>query len=241
MRHRLVLCAFSIIASVAARASVIEDFEDGDYTSNPTWQLEIDQGASFVGDDPVRPNNLTYHAHGTSGGNRSIYTDVGDDVTFTAFRVSFDFLATDAGFHPQWNLATENRAFDIGAGLWRDPSWDVIRLYPAEGGERIISQSVTLDLDQFLLNSWYQISTTYVPSSGNVVTELRQLEGNLLIAQLIYAPVSDLHEAGSPSALWLGTEETQWQMFDNIVLTPEPATLSLIVVALALCIGQRSA
>lgn len=221
----LTLIAFS----VPTLATVVDDFEDGDYTSNPTWTLEIDQGAHQFVADPIRPNNTAYQVHGTGGGNRSIYTHVGDGMAWEqSFEISFDFLATDWGFHPQWNLSTANIDYEIGFGFWLDPSWDTIRLYPSEYQTRLMDQAIEIEPSAFSLDTWYRMHTVRESSTGVFSTEIRRLDNGALLAGLTFLPSADYSQLSSMDKLWLGAEEVQWQLFDNVSLVPEPSKALLV-------------
>jgi hypothetical protein len=205
-----------------------EDFEDGDITSNPAWYTEVDQGAYEIVADPLRSDNLVYKVHGTETGNRSIFSYL-DNASWENFSIEFEFMASGWGFHPQWGIATANRDYAIDFGLWLDPSWDSIRLYPSEDSTRLMQNSIEISKNAFSLNTWYKLHCYHNAQTGYTTTELRLLEGNELVASLSYLPTADFSQLADPETLWLGAEEINWQYFDNVNFKnpPEPVSIDI--------------
>ncbi len=246
-KHVMVMLSVVVFtAGSVASAAVYENFEDGDYTNNPAWWVDLDMGADEISNDPVRQDNLVWKAYATETGHRVLKTNV-SGIPWDTFDVSLEYMASTSGnFHGIWKLETEGAIDGITFGLWYDPKKspgfsDYAHLWIHDYGLTEYLWTYTLipigniPRDQWLkLHSWYDVSAELVR------VEARILETDVLLGQVSRQSVLDLSEMGEVDVLGIDIGETNWQYMDNINLTPEPATLALLLLGgLALLRGRR--
>ena len=229
-------------------AVLFDDFQDGDTTNNPTWNVMVDQGEGMVASDPVRSGNLAWKAYGTEAGHRVLGTNV-SGIPWYSFDISLEYKAsTSANYHGSWELQSDGASKGFDFGLWYDtqksPAYQNYAAFYIEEygfnwqteGDYILIPIGNIPRDEWLnLHSWYDID------SGLIISEVRILETNALLGQVSMEPVLNMFQAGQIDLLSIGIEETNWQYMDNITLTPEPTTLSLLAIgAFALLRRKRA-
>lgn len=102
-RFLMLLGAAAGLLAPATRADLLEDFEDGDFTSDPVWVVSGSPlGQAQVVPDPVRPDNLVLRARA-------------DSVTFLRLRTMRDHPRQ--GFDLSYELLRPESAFEMICAL----------------------------------------------------------------------------------------------------------------------------
>jgi len=101
-----------------ASTGLLEDFEDGDFTSDPEWTIfNPGYGTLTVTADPVRQGNLVLQGNGGEQGGHGLRTPI--SVAYSGFEASMEFLVTDeTDFGPA--LTLRNGTYGIQVRFVRD-------------------------------------------------------------------------------------------------------------------------
>jgi len=232
MKKILFVSIIIIMISGTSFSAVIEDFEDGNTTHNPTWTVSPDVGDGIIVSDPIRPDNLVYKGYGTPTGHRVLQTDVDEQISWEDFDLSIEFMATQGYMSLKYELY--NDSYQMGVGLWlddRSPGGTENVVLAIEEYGSYHSDSWTLfPKSNFSYNQWYKVHSWYDDSSNLFMTDLRVLNTDQLIAQASRTPTVDYAVEADINSARFGIEEVNWQYVDNFVLTPEPTTLALFAI-----------
>jgi hypothetical protein len=83
----------------AASADLFEDFQDGDYTNDPTWTG--DSSFYSVTLDPISMTNYALRGTGTAAGHRKLETVFAEPVPWQDFSFSIELMSTvQSNFRP---------------------------------------------------------------------------------------------------------------------------------------------
>jgi hypothetical protein len=218
----------AVVLGSPARADLLFDgFEDGNWTSNPTW-FEVNQGYGQNGGivaDPVRPNNHVWKVMGSEAAGRYLATSDFAPMPWTGFRSSVEFLTTTSRrFEGIINIRdgiVGGEEEVIGVGLWHDATWgNQVNLCMAESNPSEptwVSQNNWFDLSLVPINEWLRISLWHDPMSGLIKSDVRKVSDNSLIVEASLTPVT--FGGSSPlTYMWIGCEELEWQYMDNATL-----------------------
>jgi hypothetical protein len=205
----------SIAVSTPQPVCVIFDgFEDGDYTSNPPWEVVNPVGEASVVADPVRPGNLALCGYGPHETDHSLSTDV--TLPWRGFDLSGEFYATQSLYGSVFRVAGDNTllslylishswSFAFGVGSWIDgvEEWHISDLTQGE----------------VPLNTWLRVRLWHDPETMLVHLELRLATDDTLIIEDSFLPSVDLAARSPIQSVGIGLEETGWECIDNICLT----------------------
>jgi len=241
MKKKIAWCVIILMMTGISFGIVIEDFEDGDITSNPTWIVSPDVGDGMIVSDPIRPDNLVYKGYGTPTGHRNLWTNVSNGISWEGFDLTIEFMATQNYFSLGYGI--KNDSYEMGVGLWldnRSPGGTGNVVLAIEEYGSYHSDSWTLfPKSNFSYNQWYKVHSWYDNSSNLFMTDLRVLDTDQLIAQASRIPTVDYSIEADINSARFGIEEVDWQYADNVVLTPEPTTLALLGVGILPLLRKR--
>ncbi len=238
------LAVISLGVSQAAGVGVSDDFEDGNWTINPTW-IDTNPGYGVDGGfiaDPLRANNLVWKAKGTGTAARHITTSEFEPLTWTGFHASVEVLydGTDCNsVMTVWDYRSPgiygfgDEGFLVGFDVGRsDPTKVRLQILERNAGTWFYHPSIMLDRTTLSVNEWVQVNLWHDPVSNMInANALRLSDGHVYIEDS-HAPMSFGALPLSYFELAAGTNnDGAWNYMDNPTLTPEPATLSLLVLS----------
>lgn len=201
----------------SARADIIDDFEDGDYTNNPVWFVSNDIGSDVIGQDLFDPANTALAMRGTDSGHRRIATET--DVAWSGFSYAVDFRAD--GVHQADLQLLSNLPNDTAPSLsvrWtRTDTANGIVL--REGGIDLL----TISLGYSTSDDWTTVAISHDPDTHAVSLTLSDAVTGDIIADGSVMFDADLSMAGNIRYASIGAQETDWQYFDNVRLHTVPA------------------
>jgi len=221
-------------ATINTYASFFEDFEDGDVTSNPTWELTTNVGQGRVEPDPVRIDNLAYKGYGTPTGHRVLTSYLEQGIAWSGIDFSMEFLATEGWFSLDVSVGYGPKVTGAPDSYWigvmvlhddRNPGF--VRLFIDESDS---FDQILIPKSAFSYNRWYRIHCWHDNQSGLIRAELRTADTDELVAYNSRVPTLDYGTAPSIEWIKFGIEEQYWQFVDNITATGNAAERTLGVV-----------
>jgi hypothetical protein len=222
----MILSAIIILATATVTKAFFEDFEDGDYTQNPTWQLTGTYHWHEIVESPTDSSNKVIRIHGTEEGASRLLSNIDENITIRNFRFSYDFYVDQYDFYPKHVLETTNSNivlgltsdFDIEGNIWFStfinyPDWGTHSTYPSSILE---------------LSTWHKYVSYYDEINNGIVHELYNIDTGNLVANVFHSLADVTIDINNNiSAIYFGCEETTWQYFDNISIVPEPTMFLL--------------
>ena len=231
------LVLFGPGVSRAVAVGVSDNFEDGNYTANPAWNIWLNQGTDGgVVPDPIRSGNLAWKARGSESGFELIKTTDFAPMPWEGFRSSVEFLTTTSTrFHGAIELFDDgvtqklegygvHLSHDVTSGDQAKLSWEEFN----PSAPTVVTKSTWFPLSLVPINEWLRLSMWHDPVSGKVNADVRRVSDNQLVVEDSLTPVV----FGGPrplSELRIAVGELEWQYMDNATLTPEPATFAMLI------------
>lgn len=241
MQDRVLIGGVSLLlltVPTSVLASLVDDFEDGDYTTDPTWTVnpETPFGDTQVVTDPLRPPNLVLAGYGTETGHRLLETPL-SPTPWANFGVAAEMLTLNGDVSlavgVSWGVAGDlpDPYYSFGFRIQREPGWTTTLLHAREYyGDRTIFVDYEAYFDEDPTGSWWHFHAWYDQPSQLVRMEVRSADDASLIFDHAFAPFSDPTTWPSFDHAIIGFEETSWSYLDNIWVIPEPSTVLLLVV-----------
>jgi len=200
-----------------ARADIIDDFEDGNYTSNPVWFISNDIGSDAFVQDLLNPTNTALAMHGTDGGHRRIATETG--IAWSGFSYAVDFRAD--GVHQADFQLLSNLPNDTVPSL-------TVRWTRTDTTSAIVLREddidlLTISLDYSASDNWTTVAISHDPGTHAVSLTLSDAVTGDIIADGSVMFNADFATAGNIRYASIGAQETDWQYFDNVRLQTVPA------------------
>ncbi|MHC4335776.1 MAG: PEP-CTERM sorting domain-containing protein [Planctomycetota bacterium] len=217
----LLIVVGSLSAPNIASAVLVEDFEDGDYTENPTWIVTSDMGQDVIEADPIRADNLALKIRGIEWAGRSITASLSEGIPAEDYDASFEMLAT-----AWWHFSAY---VEFGSGVGFGLSYNAVNntnnvMLKIGDGSLVWAKSVSRT--NVSINEWWTIHSWYDSDTNLLMVEWRTVEDDVLIAESSMSPRRALGGTVDTVSLRVGYED--WQYVDNISVTPEPGTLLLL-------------
>lgn len=222
-----------------ASAGIIDNFEDGDTTNNPFWNVSNPAGNHVVASDPLRANNLVLHIHGTGQAHRrlSLFGDVIDNP-WSGFDFSVEYSVDP--LVPSWDFF-----YTLAGGGYvlrdrilntNDPSNSKV-LFNYASTDPLADVSIPGETP---LDEWWRMHVWHDPLANAITSEVRRISDGQLMAANSFTPSVDL-SALQIGFLSLEVESTNTQYIDNISLgvVPEPSTALLFGLATGFAFLQR--
>ena len=228
MRTSTIIVAVLLVAGGATpgvvMADFFENFEDGNYTSNPTWAVTNHVGSALIAADPLRSNNMVLKSKGTATAEEVLEASLTESVPWEGFDFSVQFRSSTDWYHPYFLVYGSD--YGLKFELLRSYAAQNIRFRISETGTSSHDSSINIPspiADWWGLHLWHDVDTGYVNA------EIRLVADNSLLVAQSFMPTAQMAVAHDISGVEIEIGEPDWQYVDNLTITPEPATLSLLV------------
>jgi hypothetical protein len=172
----------------------IDDFEDGDWTSDPVWAPKFPPCNAEVVADPIRSNNLVL-IH-----NEEMIAQLDTGIPWSELDFSVEFLASSEEYHPRIGVYSEYYSLKIE--LLHTPQMDWVEFVI---WERDSQNKITPDIPS-PINDWWRLHLWYDKNLEKVFADIRLVENNSLLAEQSFTPrfwidtaqdISDVTSTGS--------------------------------------------
>ena len=204
-------------------AEFFDDFEDGDYTNNPTWTVTNNVGEATVVADPLRQNNMVLRSYGTAGSQQVVETELENSIPGLGFNMSVEFLSSTDWYHPYFRIVSDSYSLKL----------ELLRAYASQDIRFRVSETGASTHDAFPnfsspIDNWWRLNLWHDVDTGYVNAEIRLADNNFLLAEQSFLPTSQMATASDINSVWIEVGEPDWQYVDNLTITPEPCSLLLI-------------
>lgn len=209
-----VVTCFVLAAVSPVPASLLDDFEDGDYTTDPVWTLYNQQGDANIVADPIRPDNLVVAMFGSLEGQHTLQTDMA--APFYGFDVSADVLISDSSCYPTVQLRNWATITTIGVGIYPDHVPPQLMIYEDNRHWGGVETSHWVDISALPLNTWLRLRLWHDPAAGLLRAEIRLVSDGSLLAEHSAIPTLDILNIPPISVAYIGAARQPLTYIDNI-------------------------
>jgi len=218
-----------IVQTAAVHATDVtlsENFEDGEYTSKPTWTVANPAGGSTVISDPIRSGNLILSLHGTDTAHHRLETNV--SVPWAGFELGFEFAAQTQEYSAKWVVVGDD--FHINVRLTTGPSSPTTRFQMFNSSTGATYSETSVPNNQAPLDDWWTVRVFHDIGLNVIRGEIHAVSDDSLLTEMEFVPPTELANVAPITELRVACQETPGQYTDNITLgtVPEPATLTLV-------------
>ena len=227
MGKKIVLLVMGVLMiSDISYGAFYDDFEDGDYTNNPAWSPKHPPVDAEVSADPVRSNNHTLRSYGSYTGEQILESYLDYRIPWSELDFSVEFFASTENYHSFFGVISEDYSLRMELQHTSDMEWVEFVVWETNSQNKITPDIASP------INEWWKLHLWYDNELGKVFADIRLANDNTLLAEQSFVPWSVMSTAQDISYVDLSFGLPDWQYVDNVVLTPEPATLSLFAFGL---------
>ena len=235
LMYAIVLTALLAMVSASNAALVSDDFEDGDYTSDPTWTnvsgtwtVETETGNKWV--KGAGSGAALEISTGITGSEGYAEVTVTGRLRFYSATVSNNnyagiFLRNDAGTSYLWFR------------FWLDSADNNCDIRARKNSGDTYSSSAASNTGMTAIDTWYSFKGVWKSTNEY---ELWVDSGNGLTKVTSGSDTTSVVELGDFENVRCYTKSGAYNFgFDDIVVTPEPATMTLLLLGLPFALCRR--
>ena len=208
--------------SGSAVSSIYEDFEDGDYTNNPTWSPKHPPVDAEVVTDPIDSTNLSLRSYGSYTGEQILESYLDSRIPWSEVDFSIEFFASTEDYHSFFGVISEDYSLRMEVLHTSNMEWVEFVVWESNSQNKITPDIASP------INEWWRLHLWYDNNLERVVADIRLADDNTLLAEQSFTPWSIISTAQDVSWVDISMGLPDWQYVDNIILTPEPLTLFIL-------------